>query len=385
MLGQSQTPPSGGTVPPAAQIPAVDIPNYAGPGPFTPTRLPTLEHIFADCYPRCTVDQSILRVRVVYPKGGTSVGLLAPYPLVIISPGFLLGCEQYMSYAERLASWGYTVLLYDRSDRALDPMPDVVAVQFVKELIDWCASDRLLKQLADTDRVLLCGHSRGAKLSTLAAIQDPRVKALFLIDPVDTTVYAPLSPDYPSAVAGLSDLALRQRALPLAVVGGGRGGDCVPPDSNHRVYYEAAAAPAWEVVLEDAGHFQFLDGRGGLLDAICAFGGVADSAVQGITQAMMVAWAETMVREATPLQAAAAHAGKPPLKMGVDASGRLVAGVASFDAAQRLFATEARALELLQLSQHNEAGAGGGGGGTPPQVLPPPSLRISTRLKNFSL
>ena len=51
------------------------------------------------------------------------------------------------------------------------------------------------------------------------------MKALCLWDPVDVTVYAPQSPEYPSAVAALRNV---QSALPVAVVGGGKAGDCVP-------------------------------------------------------------------------------------------------------------------------------------------------------------
>ena len=37
-----------------------------------------------------------------------------PYPLAVISGGFLTSASSYLSYARRLASWGYTVVLYEK-------------------------------------------------------------------------------------------------------------------------------------------------------------------------------------------------------------------------------------------------------------------------------
>ncbi len=57
----------------------------------------------------------------------------------------------------------------------------------------------------------LVGHSRGGKLSVLAAARDPRITACCLLDPVDNTKYAPLGPEFPSAVAALHQLSMQVR------------------------------------------------------------------------------------------------------------------------------------------------------------------------------
>jgi pimeloyl-ACP methyl ester carboxylesterase len=88
----------------------------------------------------------------------------------------------------------------------------------MQELIDWAGADPILKQVADPRRVYLVGHSRGAKVASLAAARDTRVAAVCLVDPVDNTVYAPLGPGFPSAAAALRNLP-PSRALPVAIVG----------------------------------------------------------------------------------------------------------------------------------------------------------------------
>lgn len=53
----------------------VDLPNYARPGPFSPVRLPPLEHTCASCFPLCSDNRCQVKLQVVYPRGGTTVGL----------------------------------------------------------------------------------------------------------------------------------------------------------------------------------------------------------------------------------------------------------------------------------------------------------------------
>ncbi len=186
------------------------------------------------------------------------------------------------NHRQQSAAWLHAV------ESATEPLDDRLCVELIREIIDWAKTDPVLSQLADTDSTYLCGHSRvrlikcastprnaiikqllltsslaaaiieanclchalemsqystqqslpspsfcyqGGKVSALAAAVDPRVKAVCLLDPVDVTVYTPQGPDFPSAVAAIRHMS---RSVPLAIVGSGRAGDCVPKDSNYK-------------------------------------------------------------------------------------------------------------------------------------------------------
>lgn len=155
------------------------------------------------------------------------------------------------------------------------------------------------------------------------------------------------------------------------------------------------------------------------MDAICTVGSAPDASVIALSQAALVAWAETMVR-GDPLhiagssggsgsgisssgsgsgigrrrssvpsssssqsgRGAAASAGEqqvaPRLRMGVDSDGAIVAGLASWDAASRLFASSQQARELLsEGARKGHVGVAAGEGGE--------QLEFTVRLKNFQL
>jgi hypothetical protein len=121
-----------------------DIPDYTQPGPLRPMRLPRLEHTCHKCFPACYVNGCMLRVDVWYPKGGSLLGLTPTYPLAIFSSGFLVKSAAYESYARVLASWGYTVMLYDKVESALKSIDDEVSMALVSvsplqlDPLCWC-------------------------------------------------------------------------------------------------------------------------------------------------------------------------------------------------------------------------------------------------------
>ena len=136
--------------------------------------------------------------------------------------------------ARRLAEWGYVAVVYDFVQQALDPSSDLACVDLLEELLTWCGNlNNPIGSLCDPNNILLVGHSRGAKISSLVASKDPRVKALYLIDPVDVTVYTPLSPEFPSAASALESSSLNQQ-LPVAIVGSGSGSDPTRQPNHQR-------------------------------------------------------------------------------------------------------------------------------------------------------
>ncbi len=300
------------TVPSAKSKTGATPSRWGSDGPFQALRLPRLKHIYTSC--STSVDRCTLKISAWVPHGGSSIGLKAPFPLVVVTPGFLIGADQYNSYAERLASWGYAVVSYDFTQQVLDPTTDIESLELLEELIDWCAtSGSVLSKVSDPENVMLIGHSRGGKISTLAAIKDRRVKSLFLLDPVDVTVYTPEDRiNYPSATVALSASPATQR-LPVCIVGAGGGGDCAPLESNYDLFYKAARGPTWKTVVEEAGHLQFLDQRGATaMGAFCQAGKSTDDDIKDVARLMMVAWAETSMKR------------RDGARIGVDASGWVV-------------------------------------------------------------
>jgi pimeloyl-ACP methyl ester carboxylesterase len=198
-----------------------------------------------------------------------------------------------------LASHGWTVLRYDRQETLVDYLDDETCAEGIVDIIDWAASDALIRRLADTRTVYLIGHSRGGKLAALASSRDRRVKGLFLIDPVDYhPVYQPISPGFPSSIAALQQ---SESPVSVAVVGSGRAGDCAPEASNFNRFFEASTGRALSIEVEQAGHFAFLDDQP-LQSLVCpgsdiASGesGVFDPQTAGIlARAVMVAWGELL-------------------------------------------------------------------------------------------
>uniref|UniRef100_A0A383VW28 ARMET C-terminal domain-containing protein n=1 Tax=Tetradesmus obliquus TaxID=3088 RepID=A0A383VW28_TETOB len=237
-----------------------------------------------------------LQLEVLTPQSGSAC------PVVIFTPGFLLNSSLYRSYAQRLASWGYTVLLWDLSD-VLD---DTLTVAYMKQVIDMCGSDPRLRQYCNCSKLLLMGHSRGAKLSCLIADQEPRVQGLCLIDPVDNSSFGPQGVGYPSSLPSLQ-AAASSRQLPVLIIGAALNTDVVPPEANWRRFVAAAAAgraPVWEVVLRGSSHLQFLDKQQPLFALFSNNGPTPDEVVRQITQTCMVAFAQLALCPSTPYNSA---------------------------------------------------------------------------------
>ena len=151
-------------------------------------------------------------IQLYLPDPGTVTD--AEATVVVFTPGFLVQPEAYASYCIALASIGVPVVIYDKpGESPMQPMDDVSSAQLLLAVMDWCeaqpslgawkrgdgmgrpsagtataGSSKGLKGLQFT----LSGHSRGGKISVLAAAADKRggprsdrVSSLVLLDPVD--------------------------------------------------------------------------------------------------------------------------------------------------------------------------------------------------------
>jgi predicted dienelactone hydrolase len=188
----------------------------------------------------------------------------APYPLVVLSHGFQASGSDYASYADRLATHGFVVVAptYDGglvSRTHVELADDVVAV------VDWALAQNEamgsdLFHWIDGEHIGAAGHSRGGKQSFFAALIDPRIDAVFGLDPVDSG--PPFAFD-PNAFPSLAPERIGELTIPTAVLGSERGPEgavaCAPAEDNWDDYYAVAPSPAFAWLVAGSGHMDFLD------------------------------------------------------------------------------------------------------------------------------
>ncbi|GIM03165.1 hypothetical protein Vretimale_7985 [Volvox reticuliferus] len=196
----------------------------------------------------------------------------------------------YGSYAADLASWGLAVVLYDLPEL----VDDVTMVSVLGSILDACTSNARVGPYIDARAILMAGHSRGGKLSVLAAARDPRVKGIALLDPVDVTSMTPTGPGYPSALPAMRIACGPPRNIPALIVGAACNTGIIPADANYRRFLASCPGPCWFLELDGAGHLQFLDAKVDLFSAFVQSGPTPDEAVRLVSKAAVISWALEM-------------------------------------------------------------------------------------------
>jgi predicted dienelactone hydrolase len=200
---------------------------------------------------------------------------------VVFSHGFQLTGDVYEAFGNRMASHGIIGVFPSYGDSLFTPLAHTELATLVSRMLDWSVAQsttrgsRLFGQV-DTTRLGAAGHSRGGKQSILATIEDPRIGAVFGVDPVDSG--PPFGSDpvrYPSVTPERMD----ELTVPAAFLGAGRSAGgfqaCAPAADNYHAYYEAAGSPSYEYNIIEGGHLDFTDSCG-LICITCTAGDDAD-------------------------------------------------------------------------------------------------------------
>jgi len=187
-------------------------------------------------------------------------------PLIVMMPGFQATHAGYTGTALHLASHGYVVLQADpEAPFSVTGVDHLAMTMDVMAVIDWALGAEGPAAI-DADAIGVTGHSLGGKIATMTAAADPRVDALFGIDPVDGGGPTGVSDTRPDVVPSqVMDLA-----IPVGFVGETADSapgtfSCAPGDQNYARFYEGATTAPWaaEWTVEGANHVSFLDSGGG--------------------------------------------------------------------------------------------------------------------------
>lgn len=196
----------------------------------------------------------------------------APFPLVVFSPGFVLGRGQYNAYIERLASHGFVAI----SQSARSESKHAQYRDDTSKLIDWLlaptgSSAARIAGRVDSSRIGLAGHSLGGKISLLTAAQDSRVQAIVTIDPVDGQD-APLAKDVTAAISLPPGVPIGFLGETISKSG---GVPCTPAAFNYEVLYASTTAPRFAIRFLAAAHADFVDNPSSCFPCLFCPGGTA--------------------------------------------------------------------------------------------------------------
>lgn len=211
-----------------------------------------------------TRDTRVTPWTVYLPSGATG-----SRPLVLLAPGFLVPMESYATYARHLATHGAVVVI--AAPEASFFGADHVAMALdLRAVIDSLLQPGALAVPIEPTQIAAGGHSLGGKIAVLAASGDPRIRALLLLDPVNS-VSGPRP--QPSIVPDL----IGSLAVPVAIFGqltdtsGFQA--CTPAADNYRVIFDAATSTprGYEWTIGGAAHMDFVSDpvACGLACALC--------------------------------------------------------------------------------------------------------------------
>lgn len=233
--------------PPDAGQPAVADPEV--PGPYTVGS-------YAETY-RVPATFNQLPLDCRYPTAGPSAG---PFPAVLIGHGFQISADQYLGYAEHLASFGFVACTADfRAGFIANHAENATDMIGGMDWLEASAADptHALGGIIDPTRLGIMGHSLGGKVAFLTAARDSRIGAVLGVDPVDS---APLCnstrcPDASDTLPYTIPVGLLGETLDAS----GGAQPCAPAADNFQTFYDASDSPAVEVDVLGASHVSFVD------------------------------------------------------------------------------------------------------------------------------
>lgn len=228
---------------------------------------------------------------------------LAPYPLVVLSPGFSISPAAYGWLAEHLASYGFVVISPDHAE-TLDPDNDLwkavierpkdilTVFDFVDQQVD---DGGLLEGMIDSNLVAVAGHSYGGYTSLAAAgaridptqivndceqVSSPSEPGAWLcnqllphmddmakmagLEPEKEGLFLPVADRRVDAVISMagnalffSQESLSQISIPVLAIGGTSDEDSPFKWSTHPTYEYTSSTSKIKIALKGAEHMIF--------------------------------------------------------------------------------------------------------------------------------